>query len=622
VTRELHKVFADFRASVQRLQVLVPRLHTALGDAQPLEALPGWQALCGKPSNFPLFDDKPCLVATLFGPTGGGKSTLFKALTGIDVPASNVKRPMTYACAAALPRACAQEGHVNSLFPSFETHRLARPQQLSDEESPGNALFWAAYDSGRNDSVLLVLVDVPDMNSVERMNWARAERMLARAEIVVLVAYPESYIDDRLVSYLEHCCREAGLLAYVHSKSPRDEARARWDDLLRRAKEDLPGFATRRQDGRTLAQFLAGSPVYYSERVEADGRPVLLPLGESTPAFDDLLKGRDAAQILLSNLAEITALGVESCRALCEQARERRAELEQLIGHVDEQIDEHAARIAGSEFVAGQLLEIVLECVQESRPMAIRLALRPVTWVTRQCRHVYGLLRGTIDALRGRASRPALRRREELEQERLAAAAESLVDLWRENAAHARVADVSMAACRRVVKAFTRQPVPAVEDEWEHAVRRHVREWIERNFWLSTVAGSLTDVLAVIGGTAIVVDLCVTGGTTTLFGGVLTTKLGIVGAAGAVGGVPALMYKLLEGFGLKRVTDKADALWRAQRTRELAAHLRAHLAEPLFLAQYEAALGALNASADGDTRTLLDACEAECDELTRLMEDV
>jgi hypothetical protein len=622
VKSDPQNVFARFRAGVQRLQALVPELHAAVDGAQPLGELPGWQALCGKPAQFPLFEGKPCLVATLFGPTGGGKSTVFRGLTGIDVPAGNVTRPVTHACAAAIPAACAVELDIDGLFPAFTVSPLESAGQLSDRDAPDNALYWMQYSAGARDNVWLVLVDVPDMNSVDRFNWERAERMLVRAEIVVLVVYPESYVDDRLVEYLQRCCADAGMLAYVHTKTSREDALVRWDDLLQRVSRDLPAFQACRRDGRSLAEFLAQSPVYYSERLDTEAAPALLPLNEETPAFNDLLKGRDAAQILMGNLREVTSQGVRSCQELCGRARVRSEELGRLIAGVDKQIDEYARRIAGSEFVAGQLLELVLECVEESRPTVVRYALWPIRWLTRQCRNLVSLTRATINALRGRESRPALRRREDLEAERLAAAAESLVDLWRENTRHTDVVDMSMAACRHVLDVFGNLPPPAVKDEWEHAVRAHIRDWIARNFWATTVAGSFTDVLAVIGGTAVVVDLCLTGGTGTLFGGVLTTKLGIVGAAGTGVGVPALVYKLLEGFGLKRVTDQADERWRAQRTGELAVHLRAHLAQPLFMARYEKNLAALNAPGDDEDSTLIDACETVCADLTQLMEEV
>ena len=44
------------------------------------------------------------LVATLYGPTGAGKSTLCRLLTGVPVPAGDDVRPVSYASVVIVPQ--------------------------------------------------------------------------------------------------------------------------------------------------------------------------------------------------------------------------------------------------------------------------------------------------------------------------------------------------------------------------------------------------------------------------------------------------------------------------------------------------------------------------------------
>ena len=617
-------IFEQFHAAVQTLLLTAPKIHSVIEPEQPIETVPGWRELCGKPRTFAQYAGKPVLVAVLFGPSGAGKSTVFRLLTGIDVPAGNVVRPVSHSCAVAVPRACAQQIEIGELFPDHTLEPLTNMESLRDREAPEDRAYWAAYDDKAAEGVWLVLADVPDFNTVCKGNWAKAERMLARAEIVIFLTYPEAYVDHRVVQQLERCCRHAGHMAYVFVKQGKDDARQRWANLLERAYNDLPQFAQKRADGRTLAQFLGACPVYYSEHAATPELNGIQPLCNGAAAFDSLMRGRDGARILLSNLLEIAKSGIASCRDLCDKAAAVATELSRRIERINASVARHAEVIAGTEFPAGRLLELIIEVARASRPRWVRLLFAPLSIVAKLPLAAARLIKSAIVYFKG-PGQQSIQQRETLERERLAQATESMCDEWRAafpdecQTGHA----LTMSRCSEVRSAFLKLPLPKVHADWENAVRSHAVGWIKEHPWRTTLIGSLSDILVAIGGAAIVLDLCVAGGTSTLFSGVLLSKLGIIGAAGAGCAGASILLKLFEEFGLGHVLHEADAMWRAQRQGEFTAHIRERFARPLLLGQCETRLAQLTAPVSGREtehadETILTACRAACATLEQL----
>lgn len=112
----------------------------------------------------------------------------------------------------------------------------------------------------------------------------------------------------------------------------------------------------------------------------------------------------------------------------------------------------------------------------------------------------------------------------------------------------------------------------------------------------------MSEMLVLLGGAALVLDLAVSGG---VFGAM--GQLGVAGAAGAGSLGAGTVLKMFEELKLKDILEKADAKWRAQRRDELEAHLREHLAEPFFAQGWQERIRALN---EADPEACLAAAEA------------
>ena len=179
----------------------------------------------------------------------------------------------------------------------------------------------------------------------------------------------------------------------------------------------------------------------------------------------------------------------------------------------------------------------------------------------------------------------------ELERDRVQQVLDELLTAWRADLPEAHL---TMERCRSAREAMSREALPQPSSDWELAVRESAGEWIQTNPWRTTVLGSVNEVLMMLGGAAVGVDLLVTGGQTSFWGGVILGKLGLVGAAGAGSAAAGALLAFFEKAGLQKVLETADRAWRQQRCDEIFEHLSKHLAGPLFRDPWDRRVKALN----------------------------
>ncbi len=112
-------------------------------------------------------------IVALAGPTGAGKSSLFNALAGSDVSQVGRRRPTTAAPSAATWGDAAPE--------------LLDWLQVARRHRAGNGALGG-----------LVLLDLPDFDSVERSHRLEVDRLLELVDLLVWVVDPQKYADARL----------------------------------------------------------------------------------------------------------------------------------------------------------------------------------------------------------------------------------------------------------------------------------------------------------------------------------------------------------------------------------------------------------------------------------------
>lgn len=179
-------------------------------------------------------------VVALAGATGSGKSSLLNALVGREVAAPGVQRPTT-----SHPLAVVRGEGAGPLLDWLDVGR-----RVADEGSlPGRSAAGASSPDG------LVLLDLPDHDSIVTEHRARADHVVERADLLVWVVDPQKYADAALHErYLRPLAAHGAVTVVVLNQADRltpDEQRACLADLQRLVVDD----------GLTGARMLAASAV-------------------------------------------------------------------------------------------------------------------------------------------------------------------------------------------------------------------------------------------------------------------------------------------------------------------------------------------------------------------------
>jgi len=208
------------------------------------------------------------IVVALAGGTGSGKSTLFNALSGATFSPPGVTRPTTrdvHACVWGMQGATP----LLDWLGVESRHRYARASALDSGESALNGL---------------VLLDLPDHDSVVSASLAAVDRLSKLADMLVFILDPQKYADDSVHRrYLIPLARHASVITVVLNQidtlPPRQVEECAQD--LRRLLDDeglndsnvLPLSARTGEGLDILRAVLAGAVADQqaaSERISAD----------------------------------------------------------------------------------------------------------------------------------------------------------------------------------------------------------------------------------------------------------------------------------------------------------------------------------------------------------------
>ncbi|MEA2517939.1 MAG: hypothetical protein QOF49_19, partial [Chloroflexota bacterium] len=226
------------------------------------------------------------LVVLLLGPTGAGKSTIFNTIAGHAASATGVLRPTTrVAVVLAGPddRATMRAGALAGI-PS------ERVRFTGDATLPGG----------------LVLVDAPDIDSIEHANRELADRLVEAADLAIFVTTATRYADRVPWAVLSRV-RERGLpLIVVANRLPpaatdREEVLA---DVRRLFAEAGFGMAAGAPAGLEVIGIAEGS-------LAADGESLEPAAVASIAARIEALRGdRDARRALAAEALAGSLAGV------------------------------------------------------------------------------------------------------------------------------------------------------------------------------------------------------------------------------------------------------------------------------------------------------------------------
>lgn len=165
-------------------------------------------------------------LVALLGATGAGKSSLANALIGSDIATTGVRRPTTSSTLACLWGAAGEQDEAGPLLDWLEVEQ--RHLVGSDDQLDG-----------------LILLDVPDHDSVQVSNRLEMERIAEHCDLMIWVTDPEKYADAALHHYLSTLTGHAAVMILVLNKADQldpESLEACRADLARLAAND--GLAT------------------------------------------------------------------------------------------------------------------------------------------------------------------------------------------------------------------------------------------------------------------------------------------------------------------------------------------------------------------------------------------
>jgi len=303
---------------------------TALGGFPGLQArlfdnTAEWEKLL-RYKLLPHLEGEGCLVVAAAGGTNTGKSTIFNLLLGRDI--SPVRSTAAATCRplmAASPHRYAQclEGR---LMPEFRPLALENSEALVSGTAPEDALFVASDESLPD---RLVLLDIPDVDSIDQQNWEVAENIQASGDVLIAVLTGEKYKDDRVIAFFRRA-RAAGrvIVPLMNKANPENDfavARAQIGDFAREI-----GF-----DGVT--RFAVGHDFGLAKHLSAPIEPL-----DGQPPLRAYLESLDAAGIKAQVYRESVAHFVSQTGGFLERAQE----IFSLIAGVEREFEHHAGHCA------------------------------------------------------------------------------------------------------------------------------------------------------------------------------------------------------------------------------------------------------------------------------------
>ncbi|MBW2303194.1 MAG: GTPase domain-containing protein [Deltaproteobacteria bacterium] len=151
------------------------------------------QDLPGRIRTFMYKDQSPSIWVVFLGGTGTGKSTLFNALCGKMLSITGIERPKTRGSLAYAH----QDSWMEEGFP-FPDMLQARPAREGIPLKPTRGIpgKLQVFTHDHEDLRHTVLVDTPDVDSLEPENRKITQNIYLLADIVVFVTSQEKYADE------------------------------------------------------------------------------------------------------------------------------------------------------------------------------------------------------------------------------------------------------------------------------------------------------------------------------------------------------------------------------------------------------------------------------------------
>ena len=150
------------------------------------------------------------------GGTGTGKSTLFNAFCGMPLSETGVERPKTCGPIVFAHRDCP----IEKGFPFSDIQIERHPSEgFSSEAASGQPGHLLILQHDRKEWAHLVVVDTPDLDSVEAVNRQIAQDLYLLSDAAIFVTSQEKYADEIPFQLLQRISHEKKPYFFILNKA-------------------------------------------------------------------------------------------------------------------------------------------------------------------------------------------------------------------------------------------------------------------------------------------------------------------------------------------------------------------------------------------------------------------
>jgi len=209
----------------QNIENLAEALSTLEATASPLQLAPlserEWYELLVR-KLIPQLGANPFLIVSVVGGTNIGKSVIFNHLAGERISSTSPLASGTKHPTALLPESLNQHIHLGDLFPGFQIETWKDAQQPLQPDSQHHLFYRLSHRMPEN----LIILDTPDIDSVEEVNWERADDLRLSSDVLIAVLTQQKYNDAAVKEFFRKAAQEGKLVLIVFNQCllPEDEA--------------------------------------------------------------------------------------------------------------------------------------------------------------------------------------------------------------------------------------------------------------------------------------------------------------------------------------------------------------------------------------------------------------
>jgi energy-coupling factor transporter ATP-binding protein EcfA2 len=159
---------------------------------------------------------RPCIWIVFIGGTGTGKSTVFNTLCGLPLSRTGIERPKTRGPIAYAYRGMSLEQGFP--IPGVRVKR-ACPDGSEEQRFTGQAGEILIVEHDRKEISHWILVDTPDLDSLEHDHRQMADDLYLMSDVVVFVTSQEKYADGVPYEFLQTIRKDRKPFFFILNKA-------------------------------------------------------------------------------------------------------------------------------------------------------------------------------------------------------------------------------------------------------------------------------------------------------------------------------------------------------------------------------------------------------------------